>query len=60
MPEEEQFKDIFPRYETFMKWLNFDQMPPHPGLWFAGTGAVKERPQALQQAVDLAKTVMGV
>ena len=60
MPEEEQFKDIFPRYEMFMKWFDFQKNHFIRACGLQEPGAVKDRPQALQQAVDLAQTVMGV
>ena len=45
MPEEEQFKDIFPRYETFMKWLSFDRNHLIRACGLQEPGAVKDRPQ---------------
>jgi multimeric flavodoxin WrbA len=57
-PDEEQFKDIFGRYETFMNWLNFQRIHLIRACGLQGPGEVKERPQALQQAVDLANRVM--
>jgi multimeric flavodoxin WrbA len=57
-PDVELFKDIFPRYETFLKWLNFDRNHVIRACGLQGPGEVKERPQAMQEAVDLAKTVM--
>jgi multimeric flavodoxin WrbA len=59
-PDEELFKDIFPRYETFLKWLNFSRNHLIRACGLQGPGEVKDRPQALQQAVDTAKTVMGL
>jgi multimeric flavodoxin WrbA len=58
-PEEAQFQDIFPRYETFMKWLTFQQCHLLRACGLQGPGEVKDRPQAIQEAVNLAKTVMG-
>ena len=59
-PDLEQFKDIFPRYDTFMKWLNFEKCHLIRACGLQGAGEVKDRPQSLQEAVDLAQTVMGV
>jgi multimeric flavodoxin WrbA len=59
-PDLEQFKDIFPRYETFMKWLNFQKCHLIRACGLQGPGEVKDRPQSLQDAADLARTVMGV
>jgi multimeric flavodoxin WrbA len=59
MPEEEQFKDIFPRYETFMKWFSFSKNHFLRACGLQNPGEVKDRPQTMQEAVNLAKTVMG-
>lgn len=58
-PDEAHFQDIFPRYENFLKWLSFDRNHLIRAFGLQGAGEVKDRPQSLQQAVDLAKTVMG-
>ncbi len=58
-PDEELFKGIFGRYETFMQWLNFNKNHLIRACGLQGPGEVKDRPQAIQEAVDLAKTVMG-
>jgi multimeric flavodoxin WrbA len=58
-PDPAQFQDIFPRYEVFMKWLGFKQCRLLRACGLQNSGEVKDRPQAIQEAVDLAKTVMG-
>ena len=58
-PDQEQFKDIFRRYETFMKWLNFDQCHLIRACGLQGPGEVKDRPEAVREAAELAITVMG-
>jgi multimeric flavodoxin WrbA len=57
-PDPEQFKDIFKRYETFMKWLNFDACHLLRACGLQGPGEVKDRPEALREAADLAGTIM--
>ena len=47
-PDPEQFKDIFKRYETFMKWLNFDTCLLLRACGLQGPGEVKDRPEALR------------
>ncbi len=59
-PDPEQFQEIFPRYDTFMKWLNFQKCHLIRACGLQGPGEVKDRPQSLQEAADLAQTVMGV
>jgi multimeric flavodoxin WrbA len=57
-PDAEQFKEIFPRHETFMKWLNFDKCHLLRACGLQAAGDVKNRPEALQAAVDLAGAIM--
>ena len=58
-PDQEQFKDIFRRYETFMKWLNFDQCHLIRACGLQGAGEVKDRPEAVREAAELAIKVTG-
>lgn len=58
-PDEEQFGDIFGRYENFMKWFSFSPNHIIRACGFQGPGEVKDRPEIMQQAVDLAAKVMG-
>jgi multimeric flavodoxin WrbA len=57
-PDPEQFQDVFRRYDTFMGWLNFGQRHLLRACGLQRAGEVKDRPEALQEAVDLAKTVL--
>ena len=59
MADEEQFKDIFPRYEMFMKWLGVQKNHLIRACGVQEPGAVKNRPEAMQEAVDTAKKVRG-
>ncbi len=58
-PDEAQFQDIFPRYEAFMQWLGVQPCHLLRACGLQAPGEVKARPQALQAAVDLARTVLG-
>jgi multimeric flavodoxin WrbA len=58
-PDQEQFQDIYKRYETFMKWLNFDRCHLIRGCGLQGPGEVKDRPEAIREAAELAVKVMG-
>lgn len=57
-PDAEQFKEIFPRHEMFMKWLNFDKCHLLRACGLQAVGDIKNRPEALQAAVDLAEAIM--
>jgi multimeric flavodoxin WrbA len=58
-PDLAQFQDIFPRYETFMHWLGFQPCHLLRACGLQGPGEVKDQPQTMQEAVDLARKVMG-
>jgi multimeric flavodoxin WrbA len=60
MPDEALFQDIFPRYETFLKWLGVQPCHLLRACGLQAPGEVKDRPLAMQEAVNLAKQVMGV
>ncbi|MBM4287392.1 MAG: flavodoxin family protein [Deltaproteobacteria bacterium] len=57
-PKEEEYNDIFGRYAGFLQWLNFQQCHLIRACGLMGPGEVKDRPEALQQAVDVAQAVM--
>lgn len=59
-PDPAQFQDIFPRYEMFMKWLGFRQCHLLRACGLQGPGEIKDRAPLLQEAVDLARPVLGV
>ena len=42
-----------------MKWLNFDQCHLIRACGLQGPGEVKDRPEAVREAAELAVTVMG-
>ena len=58
-PDVEQFKEIFPRYDTFMKWLNFQKCHLIRACGLQGPGEVKDRPAAIRAAAELAIKVTG-
>jgi hypothetical protein len=58
-PDLAQFQDIFPCYETFMQWLGFQPCHLLRACGLQGPGEVKDQPQTMQEAVDLARKIMG-
>jgi multimeric flavodoxin WrbA len=57
-PEEEQFSDIFPRYERWLKFYGFDQVHQLRAVGVREPGEVSQQPQLLEKAAALAREMM--
>jgi multimeric flavodoxin WrbA len=56
-PDEKNFADIFPRYEMFMKWMNFTQPQLIRACGIGPESTVPEK--VMQQAEATARALMG-
>jgi len=57
-PDEDQFADVFPRYEYFFKWYGFDDIRSVRACGVMAPGEVSERKDAMGLAVETAKELM--
>jgi len=57
-PDEDQFADVFPRYEYFFKWYGFDDIRLVRACGVMGPGEVRERKDAMDLAAETARRLM--
>jgi len=58
-PAEEMFSDIHPRYERWLKMFGFSENYLIRALGVQGPGEVKDKPEILEQARELARQLVG-
>jgi multimeric flavodoxin WrbA len=58
-PGEDMFNDIHPRYERWLKMFGFDDNYLVRALGVQGAGEVKNQPEPLEQARELARQLVG-
>ncbi len=55
----EEFNDIYPRYERWLKMFGFVENHLVRAVGVLGAGEVKDRPETLEKARDLARRLVG-
>ena len=58
-PAEEMFNDIHPRYERWLKMFGFEDNHVIRSLGVQGPGEVRDKPEILDQARNLARQLVG-
>ncbi len=58
-PDQSQYEDIFPRYETFFKWYGYQDNHLIRACGFSEPGEVDKQEEIMQQAKETAMKIMG-